>query len=265
MHALPEIRAFDSPPDTPFIPGPDWVLIVHAPALGARQPVRGSALVAGPDLLATREIDARTVRRRPPRAVVIDARERGADLRAVERFLADADLRGAVPTLLAAPLDLAGELDDVDADDLVVAPYTAAEIAARVRRIERRWQGRAEGSVVEVGALRIDVAAHRVELDGRQVTLTRLEYALLVFLVQHPGRVFTRDELLQRVWGNEGLAGGRTVDIHVRRLRAKLAHGVATLETVRGVGYRFMPSSPACLSPSSPVAIADSAWRPAAS
>jgi DNA-binding response OmpR family regulator len=122
----------------------------------------------------------------------------------------------------------------------VVAPYSRGEIAARVRRIERRRVAAASAEHrIEVGDLVIDTAAHHVEVAGRGVALTRLEYALLLFLIQNPGRVYTRDELLARVWGNGGPAGGRTVDIHVRRLRAKLGDAVASLVTVRGVGYRF--------------------------
>jgi hypothetical protein len=90
------------------------------------------------------------------------------------------------------------------------------------------------------GELGIDLAARRVTVDGRELALTYLEYELLVFLTTHEGRVFSRGQLLQQVWGYDHVVGGRTVDVHVKRLRAKLGgtpHG--RIETVRGVGYRF--------------------------
>jgi DNA-binding winged helix-turn-helix (wHTH) protein len=88
--------------------------------------------------------------------------------------------------------------------------------------------------------LLIDLAARRVALRGSDVTLTYLEFELLAFLVEHAGRVFSRGQLLQHVWGYDQVVGGRTVDVHVKRLRSKLRSEVgAQIETVRGVGYRF--------------------------
>jgi hypothetical protein len=99
---------------------------------------------------------------------------------------------------------------------------------------------------VEEGGLAIDAAARRVTLDGSELALTYLEYELLAFLTTHPGRVFSRAELLQYVWGYEHVVGGRTVDVHVKRLRAKLgADPDVRIDTVRGVGYRFAGPRPA--------------------
>jgi two-component system OmpR family response regulator len=96
------------------------------------------------------------------------------------------------------------------------------------------------------GGLVIDTAARRVTVDGAEVALTFLEYELLVFLAARPGRVFSRAELLQHVWGYERIVGGRTVDVHVKRLRAKLGGTPEVrIETVRGVGYRFAAPRPA--------------------
>jgi DNA-binding winged helix-turn-helix (wHTH) protein len=221
----------------------DWILVIQAPARSALSaPVRGSAFSAatGVEIFADRELDLHGLRWRPPRALVIEASDGSAEVGGLARFLVESWLGGTVPTVLAAPLDTIGDLDDAPVDDFVVAPYSRGEIAARVRRIERRRVAAASAEHrIEVGDLVIDTAAHHVEVAGRGVALTRLEYALLLFLIQNPGRVYTRDELLARVWGNGGPAGGRTVDIHVRRLRAKLGDAVASLVTVRGVGYRF--------------------------
>jgi DNA-binding response OmpR family regulator len=90
-----------------------------------------------------------------------------------------------------------------------------------------------------MGALCIDLAAHEVTVDGRPVSLTQQEFALLRFLSQQRGRVFSRQQLLERVWGVDYYGSSRTVDIHVRRLRMKLGNAVNHLETVRGVGYKM--------------------------
>ena len=90
-----------------------------------------------------------------------------------------------------------------------------------------------------MGPLCIDLAAHEVSIDGRPRQLTHQEFALLSFLCQNRGRVFSRRQLLERVWGVDYYGSSRTVDIHVRRLRMKLGHSVNNLETVRGVGYKM--------------------------
>jgi DNA-binding response OmpR family regulator len=114
-----------------------------------------------------------------------------------------------------------------------------AELYVRVRRIEWRRSEFEAGERLKMGALCVDLAAHEVTVDGRPVALTHQEFALLKFLAQHRGRVFSRDQLLARVWGVDYYGGSRTVDIHVRRLRMKLGAGARTLETVRGAGYKM--------------------------
>jgi len=94
-------------------------------------------------------------------------------------------------------------------------------------------------SRMKVGSVVIDVAAHEVSVNGRPITLTHQEFALLKFLATHRGRVFTRQQLLERVWGVDYYGGSRTVDIHVRRLRMKLGKDDIPVETVRGVGYKM--------------------------
>ena len=178
------------------------------------------------------------LRWRPPRAVIIEVHDADDDLDEPLRVLETTGLAGAIPTLLAAPLGLARRFDDADVDDFIVWPYTAEEVDERVRRAEQR-RPRASGQVLHAGALQVDRRAHEVSVGGRPVHLTRLEFALLAFLISHRGRVFRRDELMSEVWGRDDFLEGRTVDIHVRRLRAKLGDGAVGLETVRGVGYRF--------------------------
>lgn len=124
-------------------------------------------------------------------------------------------------------------------DDFVLTPYVPAELYARIRLIE--WQ-RSEFSTeerVKLGAIVIDRAAREVSIDGRPVVLTAKEFALVSFLAERRGKVVSRGELLSRVWGQRSEGTTRTVDIHVRRLRAKLGSALP-LVTLRGAGYKLM-------------------------
>lgn len=122
--------------------------------------------------------------------------------------------------------------------DFVVRGSGEAECAARIRQL--LWPGN-EGSasdLVAVDSMTINLATYQVAVAGEPLDLTYLEYALLTFLVTHPGRTYSRDALLRRVWGFDYYGGSRTVDVHVRRVRAKLGPDLSQhLETVRGVGY----------------------------
>ena len=122
--------------------------------------------------------------------------------------------------------------------DFVVHGASAAECAARIRQL--LWPGN-EGSssdLMVVDNMTINLATYQVTVGGEPLDFTYLEYALLAFLVTHPGRTYSRDALLRRVWGFDYYGGSRTVDVHVRRVRAKLGPDLAQhLETVRGVGY----------------------------
>ncbi|MDR1712996.1 MAG: winged helix-turn-helix domain-containing protein [Coriobacteriales bacterium] len=117
---------------------------------------------------------------------------------------------------------------------------SAPDIEYQVRLHQLLWPGEEAGSAdfVRVGSLTLNLATYQVKVDGVTLDLTYLEYALLAFLITHPGRTYSRDALLRRVWGFEYYGGSRTVDVHVRRVRAKLGPELAEhLETVRGVGY----------------------------
>jgi DNA-binding response OmpR family regulator len=131
------------------------------------------------------------------------------------------------------------------ADDVIVQTAGPAEVEARIRlAIGRRCLAAVEDAPDEIrsGELAIDEATYAARLRGRVLDLTFKEFELLKFLAQHPGRVFTRAQLLQEVWGYDYFGGTRTVDVHVRRLRAKLGpEHEALIGTVRNVGYRFVP------------------------
>jgi DNA-binding response OmpR family regulator len=128
----------------------------------------------------------------------------------------------------------------VEAEELLEPPFTPAELEARIGRARRRLGGSEEAQTVRAGSLVVDLVTYQVTVGGEPVDFAFKEYELLRFLVTHPGRVFSREALLNRVWGYDYYGGARTVDVHVRRLRAKLgAEHAGRIRTVRGVGYRF--------------------------
>jgi DNA-binding response OmpR family regulator len=125
-------------------------------------------------------------------------------------------------------------------DDFVVAPVDASELAARLHHRLRRAGHEGATSLVEQGGLMLNLETYQATISGRVMDLTYMEYELLKFLATNPQRVFSRETLLNRVWGYEYYGGARTVDVHVRRLRAKLGEEHAYLiQTVRSVGYKF--------------------------
>jgi DNA-binding response OmpR family regulator len=126
-------------------------------------------------------------------------------------------------------------------DDFCLSPFHPAELEARLRHL--LWSSGdtvVRTELVEYGALALNLETYQASIASRPIDLTYMEYELLKFLAQNPGKVFTREILLSRVWGYEYYGGARTVDVHVRRLRAKLGEEHAGLiQTVRSVGYRF--------------------------
>ena len=125
-------------------------------------------------------------------------------------------------------------------DDFVVGPFDVSEVATRLRHRLRRAGNETVAARVEHGGLVMNLETYQASIAGRVMDLTYMEYELLRFLATNPYRVFTRETLLSRVWGYEYYGGARTVDVHVRRLRAKLGEEYAHLiQTVRSVGYRF--------------------------
>jgi DNA-binding response OmpR family regulator len=125
-------------------------------------------------------------------------------------------------------------------DDFCLTPFHPVELEARLRHLMWRSGGGARPDVVEYSDLALNVETYQATIQGRPLDLTYMEYELLKFLAQNPGKVFTRELLLSRVWGYEYYGGARTVDVHIRRLRAKLGEEHQNLiQTVRSVGYRF--------------------------
>jgi len=170
--------------------------------------------------------------------VVLDGRADLAGARMMARLFQSSG--STVPLLLViTESGLAAVATDWGLSDLVLDTAGPAEFEARIRLLAT---SAANDGLISSGGIVIDDAAYSVVLEGEALDLTYTEFELLKYLVQHPGRVFSREHLLADVWGYDYYGGTRTVDVHVRRLRAKLGpEHEALIGTVRNVGYRFSP------------------------
>ncbi len=128
----------------------------------------------------------------------------------------------------------------LDIDDFVVSPYNAGELLLRTKRLLHREKVIDSGELIQCDGLVIDLAKCEVTIEGRIVELTFKEYELLKLLAGNPGRVYTREAVINKVWGYDYYGGDRTVDVHIRRLRSKIEDANNTfIETVRNIGYKF--------------------------
>ena len=184
------------------------------------------------------------------RTMVFEAGERPDLAAAALRAARKAPELSETPTVITLPPRQITSFDPASGfDDFIVMPCVPAELYARIRALEWRRSEFATEERLKIGALLVDRAAHEVSVEGRRVTLTAKEFALLAFLAANRGRVFSRETLLARVWGSRYEGGARTVDIHVRRLRAKLGSALP-LATLRGSGYKLeAPSESGAPSP----------------
>jgi DNA-binding response OmpR family regulator len=170
--------------------------------------------------------------------ILVDGRTDLTSARALCRILTATSV--AVPLLLVLTEGgLTAVSADWGVDDVVLETAGPAEVDARIRLVIGRVAQRQSGSKIQASGVVIDEASYSAKVHGRPLDLTFKEFELLRFLATHPSRVFTREQLLSEVWGYDYFGGTRTVDVHVRRLRAKLGELDALIGTVRNVGYRF--------------------------
>ena len=188
----------------------------------------------------------RTAQKEKPDLVLLDLMLPGMDGLEVCRTLKGAPATSALPIIM-----LTAKAEEVDkiiglelgADDYMTKPFSPRELTARIKAVLRRSQKEtALPGELQVGRLRFNFSRYEVSMGGVKLELTPKEYELIKMLATNLGKVFTREQLLEKVWGYEYFGDTRTVDVHVRHLRAKMAADPATadmLETVRGFGYRL--------------------------
>ena len=176
-----------------------------------------------------------------PRLVLLDIMLPGMDGIEILKTLRSSPATARIPVILASAKGT--EYDkvvglDSGADDYLAKPFGMMEMVSRIRAVLRRC-GNAGEKPLQLGALQMDVLSHTVLAEGMRVELTLKEFALLRLFMEHPGRVFTRDQLLERIWSTDYVGETRTVDVHIGTLRTKLGACGDYIRTVRGVGYRM--------------------------
>lgn len=177
-----------------------------------------------------------------PDLVVVDV-PRGQKAKPLFEPILDAPGMEEVPVIVVLEQTSVSEVAGVRRiEDFVCKPLRPKELVVRARRPLLR-HGRDDDDTIRMGALVVDLRGYEASLAGAPVDLTYQEFKLLQFLVSHPAQAFSRDQLLSRVWGYDYYGGSRTVDIHVRRIRAKLGGYATYLKTVRHVGYKWVMST----------------------
>jgi two-component system phosphate regulon response regulator PhoB len=185
------------------------------------------------------------MRREPADLVMLDLMLPGMDGLEICRQLRRNERYASVPILmLTARSEEADRVVGLElgADDYVTKPFSMRELIARVRALLRRQDPTPQRNALLHGDIHIDPSAHAVSVSGKHVELSALEFRLLHYLAAHPGMVFSRDHLLDRVWGNDRSVTPRSVDVYIRRVREKIEPQPQTpvyVQTVHGVGYRF--------------------------
>ena len=185
------------------------------------------------------------VRAKAPDLIVLDVMLPHVDGLEVCRLLRAHEHTASIPIIMLTARAEESERIvglEMGADDYIPKPFSPNELVARVRALLRRSQRHdaPSGRPLSLGAITVDPDRHTVSLDGREVTLTAKEFLLLAYLLQHRGRVLSRDILLEQVWGYRYTGGTRTVDVHVRRLREKLPPLTDALVTVKQFGYKLI-------------------------
>lgn len=194
---------------------------------------------------AQRELDAVL-----PDVILLDWMLPGVSgLSLAKRWRSDPRTKAVPLLMLTARSDEADRVNGLDAgaDDYISKPFSTKELLARIRAVLRRRAPEQMGGVVTVGDLVLDASTYRVTLNQQLLKLGPTEFKLLHYFMQHPERVHSRAQLLDKVWGDHVFIEERTVDVHVKRLREALGPGGAMIETVRGAGYRLTAQGPAAV------------------
>ncbi len=175
-----------------------------------------------------------------PELLVVDCRRDAKQAAEMRKLLSnDCDIK-ELQVIALVTEEQAVQMDWAGIDDFVLPPYNGDELLARLRLLFWRTRKIDSDQAIKIGGLLIDMLNYEITVDGSPIEVTFKEYELLRFLATHRGRVFTREALLNHVWGYDYYGGTRTIDVHIRRLRAKLEPGYdGLIETVRNVGYRF--------------------------
>ncbi|MFN0249092.1 MAG: winged helix-turn-helix domain-containing protein [Kofleriaceae bacterium] len=185
-------------------------------------------------------LDLDAIAMRPSNVVVVEAADDIVRAQKTIKRLRDDGPLVETPILVAVTVARLPALDfSIGFDDFVLMPIVPAELYARMRQLDWRTATFGSDEVLKIDDLVIDIAGYEARIAGRRLELTHQEFELLRYLAQHRGRVFTREALLERAWGYRYAGGTRTVDIHVRRVRAKLGEQGSLIETVRNVGYKM--------------------------
>jgi DNA-binding response OmpR family regulator len=188
----------------------------------------------------------RKARAQTPNLIILDLMLPEIDGMEVNKLLRSDSATAHIPVLMLTAK--AGEVDrilglELGAKDYVTKPFSPRELILRIRNILRQGESKTtEQKVYRFGELTIDLERHMVTVSGKAIELTATEFRLLALLAQRRGRVQSREQLLQDVWHYDSIIDTRTVDTHMRRLREKLGKASRYLDTVRGVGYRFIES-----------------------
>ena len=177
-----------------------------------------------------------------PALIMLDIMLPGEDgLTILKRLRAEAATK-TIPVIMATAkgteYDKVTGLDQ-GADDYLAKPFGMMEMISRVKAVLRRTQPEKNSAILKIGRLELHADKHTVFAEGKRLSLTLKEYELLRLFMEHPGRVFTRDQLLESIWGSTYIGESRTVDVHIGTLRAKTGIYADYIETIRGVGYRM--------------------------
>ena len=184
----------------------------------------------------------RKAKKEKPHLIIMDVMMPEMDgIEACEQIRKNPDLTNTLITFLTARGEDYSQVAgfDAGADDYITKPIKPKVLVSKVNALLRRFkEGETSDDILKIGGLVINREEYKISLKGKEIILPRKEFELLSLLATKPGKVFKREEILDKVWGNEVIVGGRTIDVHIRKLREKI--GDKSFKTVKGVGYKFV-------------------------